>query len=215
MATAQTAPAEQHVVLYSVDWRTYERLGRILRGRPGLRLTYDRGSLEIMTLSPRHERLAHLLARLLEALSEELCIVIACFGRMTFKRRVKKRGLEPDECYWIANEPQIRGRDDIDIRKDPPPDLVLEVDIASASVKRMPIYAALRVPEVWQLKNEILSFLVLNAQGKYAASPTSLSFPMITPDDLMRFLALRGQTDENDIIRQFRAWVRQNLGGKP
>jgi Uma2 family endonuclease len=64
-------------------WRDCLRLGRLLRDRR-LRMTYDRGTLEIMTLSSEHERWKHLLRRLVEALSEELRIEIAGFGSMTY-----------------------------------------------------------------------------------------------------------------------------------
>jgi Uma2 family endonuclease len=104
----QTAAPPQALLLYHVSWREYVRLGRILGDRP-LRMTYDRGTLEIMTLSPEHERWKHLLGRLVETMSEELQLPIAGFGSMTCKRRKKRRGVEPDECYWIANEPLVQG----------------------------------------------------------------------------------------------------------
>ena len=100
MATVQI-PTEQRLVLAGVDWQTYRRLLRIFDGRH-IRLTYDRGVLEIMTLSPEHECYKKLLARLVEALTEELGLPMASFGSMTMKRRRKQRGLEPDECYWIS-----------------------------------------------------------------------------------------------------------------
>src|SRR5262249_39088385 len=153
------------VVLYGVSWRSYCMMGRALLDRPALRLTYDRGALQIMTTSPQHERLKHLLSRLLEAWTEEKGLALAGFGSMTFKRKKHLRGLEPDECYWIASYPQIRGKERIDLRVDPPPDVVIEIDIASSSLDRMGIYAILGVPEVWRLDAQGLHFRKLQADG--------------------------------------------------
>jgi Uma2 family endonuclease len=181
-----------------------------------LRITYDRGSLEIMTLSPEHECYKKLLGRLIEALTEELGLPLASFGSMTCKRRRRQRGLEPDESYWIASEPLVHGKVTIDLRVDPPPDLAVEIDITHSSLDRMAVYAALGVREVWRFDGKVLSFQVLQAIGKYTSSQTSCAFPRLTVADISQFLALRGQMDENALLRQFRAWVRQHLlGGAP
>ena len=165
MAIVLVPARSQAVVLFNIDWRTYNVIGRALVDRPALRLTYDRGTLEIMTTSSEHERFKHVLRRLLETWAEERGIAIAGYGSMTFKRRKFLRGLEPDECYWIANEAQMRGRDHIDLRVDPPPDLVLEIDIFHSSLDRMGIYGILGVPEVWRYSKKRLVFR--------AASPTA------------------------------------------
>jgi Uma2 family endonuclease len=214
MATVHTT-AGQSLLLDNIDWSTYTRLLRIFGKRPAVHLTYDRGMLEIRTLSPEHERLKHLLRRLIEALAEELGMSIAGFGSMTCRRRGRRRGLEPDECYWIAHEPQVRGKDRIDLRTDPPPDLAVEVDITHSSLDRLGIYAKLGVPEVWRLDDQGLTFHVLQAKGKYAAQGQSPAFPFVRPADVLSFLAQRGQLDETAILRQFRAWVRQQAGGNP
>jgi Uma2 family endonuclease len=206
-------PGSQRLVLPGIEWKTYKRLLRVLGERPALRLTYDRGVLEIMTTSPRHERYKHFIGRLIIVLTEELLLPIAGYGSMTFTRRRRQRGLEPDQCYWIAHEPQVRGKDRLDFRVDPPPDLVLEIDITRSSLNRMSIYAALGVPEVWRFDGQVLTFYALQPDETYAAQPTSLTFPTLTPGDLMPFLALQPQQDENTVIRQFRAWVRQRFPG--
>ena len=142
MSTAHAAPSNS-LVLHGIDWRTYARLLRLFDERRSIRLTYDRGNLEITTLSPEHENLNLLLNHLVVAAAEELGLEIASYGSMTMRRR----GLEADQCYWIANEARMRGRDRIDLRTDPPPDLVIEVDVSRSSMDRMTIYAALGVPE--------------------------------------------------------------------
>src|SRR5208282_5710304 len=114
-------PPEQRLLLDGVDWQTYGRLLRALGHRPSVRLTYDRGTLEIMTLSHEHESYAHLLGRFIVALTEELGLPIKGGGSTTFRRRKRRRGLEPDESYWIANESLVCDKVRIDLRTDPPP----------------------------------------------------------------------------------------------
>ena len=211
MATVQTAKTRRGVVLHNVDWRAYQAIGRALADRPALRLTYDRGVLEIMTTSPEHERFKHFLGRLLDVWTEEFGVPIAGYGSMTFKRQKRLRGLEPDECYWIAHEAQMRGRDRIDLRVDPPPDLVLEIAITRSSLNRMAIYGILGVPEVWRYSKGVLTFQFRQPDGSYAEIPGSLALPPLTPGDLMPFLSRHPATDETTLMRQFRAWIRQKF----
>jgi Uma2 family endonuclease len=205
------APTTQRLVLYGVDWREYTRLLRAFGHRPAVRLTYDRGVLEIMTLSHKHESGVHLLGRFVLVLTEELGLPIKGGRSTTFRRRKKKRGLEPDESYWIASEPLVRGKEKIDLRRDPPPDLALEIDVTHSSLDRLSIYAALNVPEVWRYEKQAIVCYLLGSDGRYAVSSQSKAFPGLNPADLIPFLALRGQMDENAVIRQFRAWVRQHF----
>jgi Uma2 family endonuclease len=212
MSTAQAAPSNS-LVLHGIDWRTYARLLRLFNERRSIRLTYDRGDLEIMTLSPEHENLNLLLNHLVVAAAEELGLEIASYGSMTMRRRGRRRGLEADQCYWIANEARMRGRDRIDLRTDPPPDLVIEVDVSRSSLDRMTIYATLRVPEVWRLDSEGFCIQLLGPNGQYAPRPNSLSFPAVAASAVAGFLALRGQVGENALVRQFRDWIRQQVAG--
>jgi Uma2 family endonuclease len=142
MATV-TRPTQQALVLDAVDWATYGRLLRALGNQPAVRLTYDRGCLEIMALSHERENSAHLLGRLVVVITEELGLPVKGGRSTTFRMRNKRRGLEPDDCYWIANEPLVRGKNRIELRIDPPPDLAVEVDVSHSSLDRLAIYAAL------------------------------------------------------------------------
>jgi Uma2 family endonuclease len=136
MATVQN-PTQQRLVLYGVSWEEYGRTLRALAERPSLRLTYDRGALEFMTLSLEHESLARFFNLLILALTLELALPLKGGGSTTFRRRRRQRGLEPDECYWIASEPLVRDKAKIDLRRDPPPDLALEVDISYSTLNRI------------------------------------------------------------------------------
>jgi Uma2 family endonuclease len=214
MSTVPVRSATRNrLILSGVDWRTYTRLLRAFEERPNVRLTYDRGTLEIMSPLYKHDHDAEMLGQFVRIMTEELDTTLAAGGSVTLRRRKKMRGLEPDRCYWIANEPRIRGKDDIDLRIDPPPDLAIEVDATHSSLPRVSIYETLGVPELWRLHNKVLTFRALGADGHYAQCGDSPTFAAIrlTPADLMHFLAMRNTQDDNAITRQFRAWVRQRI----
>jgi len=211
MATVSVR-ARQRLVLYDIDWKTYLRLSRLFDERPAFRLTYDRGTLEIMTVTFGHESWGYVLGRMVDVLTEELGLPVAGGGSTTMRRKKKKRGLEPDQCYWITHEAQVRGKLRIDLRKDPPPDLAIEVEVSRSALKRLGIYAALGIPEVWRCDGKSLTIHVLNAQGKYDVRTHSAIFPHVASADLLSFLMQRGQMDVNALLRQFRAWVRQTHG---
>lgn len=209
-----TLEAGNHLRLSGVSWNQYIRLLRILDDRH-LRLSYDRGELEIMTLSPEHERLKGFLRRLFEVMVLALGVEVIAFGSMTCRRRSVKRGLEPDECYYIASEPLVRGKDKLDLRHDPPPDLAMEVDVTRSSLNRLAIYAKLQIPEVWRFDGQSLTFHLLGADGIYAASTYSLAFPKLKASDLLGFLNRRAHQQDGVILEEFRTWVVHNLSNGP
>jgi Uma2 family endonuclease len=212
MAGVSVTQRPQRLVLYSVSWAEYTRMLRAFATRPGFRLSYDRGTLEIMSPVLEHEIDAELLGRFVVVLTEELGLPLMAGRSTTFRRRSTQRGLEPDHSWWIAHEPQMRGKLRIDLRVDPPPDLAIEIDITHRAVNRMSVSARLGVPEVWQLSaRRGLTFHVLQPNHRYAEQTHSLSFPLFTPADLATHLALRAQFDENEVVRRFRAFVRQRL----
>ena len=215
MATATASRPVQSrdnesVLLHGVRWSTYEALLEDMGDRH-IRLTYDNGDLEIMTLSGRHERSKKLIGRLIDAMTEELNIPIRSGGSTTFKREMQKKGLEPDECYWVANELAVRGRKDIDIELDPPPDIAVEVEISRSVLNRLGIYAAIGVSEVWRSDGQQILIEHLQDDGTYTPVGQSPSFPWLPLAELGRFLRESHSMDETSWIRSFRAWVRAEL----
>jgi Uma2 family endonuclease len=198
----------QHIVLEDADWDLYERLLRRIGDR-AIRVNYDNGRLEMMSPLPEHELAKKIIGRLIEALSELVDTEVASLGSTTFRRRDKEKGLEPDECYYFKNERKMRGRKRLNMKKDPPPELVVEIDITHRSVQREPIYAALGVPEIWRWDGIKLECLELVGPA-YRIRAKSLTFPFLAPADLTRFVRMRGRIGENALIRKFRNWVRTN-----
>ena len=138
----------------------------------------------------------------------ELGIPIRSGGSTTLRSQLKDRGLEPDECYYVASESRVRGRKRINLAVDPPPDLAIEVDISSSSLDQLAIYATLGVPEVWLYDGAMLEVYQLQPDKTYAKQTRSPAFPFLPLDEVERFLARRNETDETTWIRSFRAWVK-------
>lgn len=187
-ATVQALPtAEKRFLLEGVSWRFYEQFLEEVGGRP-IRLTYDRGNLEVMSPLRLHELVGRFLGRLVETISLDLGIPIASCGSTTFRREDLARGLEPDECYYVGNEPRVRDGHELDLAHDPPPDLAIEVDITSSSLDRQGIYAALGVPELWRYDGEQFHLLHLQPDGSYAGREQSRSFPFLPHPAVVRSL---------------------------
>lgn len=206
--------AEERFLLNGISWATYEALVADLE-HGGTRLTYDQGRLELMSPSRPHEWFGRLIGRMIETVTEELEIPISSTKSWTLKLELKRRGLEADESYYVANEPKVRGRDDSTLQRDPPPDLAVEVEISRPWIDKAPIYADLGVPEVWHYDGERLRVELLQEDGTYAQSPNSAAFPFLPVGKLEEFLERRAETDETTWIRRFRAWVREVISQRP
>jgi Uma2 family endonuclease len=200
-------PSQQRFVLRSVDWSTYRKISDALAGRH-LRLTFDGENLEFMTISSEHGNCSRLMARIIAVLTEEFEMPVKSVGDMTCDREDLERGLEPDECFYLAHERLIRNKDKIDLETDPPPDLAVEVDISRSSRNRMGIYAQLGVPEVWKYDGVSLCFFRLTEDGSYVPTIYSPSIPGVTAVELEGFLRRRNQVDETSLVREFRDWLR-------
>lgn len=135
------SPAEQKVILHNVSWETYERL-MDERGESRVpRFAYDQGELEIMSPQAEHESISYAAALLVEVLAEEMDIDVYGLGSTTFKREDIDRGFEPDQCFYFEDWEIVRGKKKLDLTLNPPPELVIEVDITSPSLNKFPIYA--------------------------------------------------------------------------
>lgn len=208
--SAVQLPLEQRFVLYNVDWDTYVTFSDRL-GERNIRVTYNGVNLEFRTPSPEHEWAKKQLARLLQSVTEEMDIDIAGFGSMTCRHEDLEHGFEPDECYWIGREMEIRGRDHIDLTRDPPPDLLLEVEISRSFLDRLAIAARLGVPEVWRYDGQTLRIMLLGPDGQYTESLRSEALPFLPLAELVRFLHHDATQSETKRFRALRDWVRERM----
>lgn len=162
------------LILQGISWKSYEQLLKEFEDSNGLHSAFDNGFLEIEMPTPKHEKPNRKLSDLVTTICVEHGIDFDNAGSTTLRRKVKAKGIEPDTCFYIQNESQMCGKMKFDFQTDPPPDLVIEVDVTSPSLDKMPIYAALGVPEVWLYKGKSVVFQKLNA-GKYEEIEHSLA----------------------------------------
>lgn len=207
IAAAQT---ETRIVIPNIRWEIFEALGA--SDCAGTRFAYDKGMLEIMSPSIEHEWFHRLLGQVVEVITEELGIPRLSAGATTLKLPLERRGIEPDECYYLAHEPQMRGKRDLDLSSDPPPDLAIEVDISRSSLDKLNIYAQVGVPEVWLYDGECLRVHRLQADATYVQQETSPAFPFLDLKEVERFLERFEQFGETGWVRTFRAWVKERYG---
>jgi Uma2 family endonuclease len=203
----QSTPAEQRTVLHNISWETFEALLRDTGEDRGSRFAYDCGTLEIMTPLFEHENPKSNFSNFIVALAEELEIEMRSAGSTTLKRKISRRGIEPDTCYYIQNELAIRGKETLDLETDPPPDLAIEIDITSSSVNKFGIYSVLGIAELWRYNGEDLKFYQL-VEGKYVECEFSIAFPLVSVSEMSRFIQQSKTMGEIALLKSFRAWVR-------
>ncbi|NOT60489.1 MAG: Uma2 family endonuclease [Acidobacteria bacterium] len=181
-------PSGNHLIFLSgVSWATYKQLDEERGEQAGTRLTFSEGTLQIMAVGREHERLNYYLARLFDLLAETFDRDFVPAGSTTFDRDDLEKGFQPDSCFYLTNVEAMRDKKEIDLATDPPPDLLLEIDITSSSLNRLPLFAAAGVPEVWRYKNGAIKIYRLHS-GIYDESLTSQWFPTVNVEQLADWL---------------------------
>lgn len=192
---------ELRALLYSVEWSDYIKFLEAL-GDHSVRHTYDGGVLEMMSPRLDHDWIKGVIGRIIETVAYEFEIDIKTVGSTTLTGDSVLKGFQPDEAYYVAHEQQVRGKLEFEQNVDPPPDLLIEVDVTSSSVPRLPGFAALEVPEVWRYANGEIHFLRRNKDAEYEPIDRSDAFPMLTTADVGRSLDRLGTMAENAVLRE-------------
>lgn len=199
-------PAETRTVMRNIRWDTYVDLAEQRDGSVP-RMTYDEGVLELMSPKRQHEGIGTLIGRLIETWTEVKGIEIQSVKSTTFKRADLSKGFEADESYYIEHALEVRGKDEIDLTVDPPPDLVVEVEITRSAIAKMKLFAAMGIPEVWRHDGEQLTFAVLES-GEYRQVSESNMLPGFTPALAQNVLSRRQEEGETKLITDFRQSIR-------
>jgi Uma2 family endonuclease len=187
------APDEQRMLLHDVSWKEYVIL-RELIDRPGLRMTYLQGALELMSPSPAHELWEKNIARFIELYAHVMNIDLYAYGSTTFKEEAQERGAEPDECYVVGKE-----LDDF-------PEIVLEVIHTAPLLDKLDVYAGMGVPEVWIFKDGTFSLYALDrAAGRYAEVARSRLLPELDFALVARYAV---RTDTPRALRELERTLR-------
>jgi Uma2 family endonuclease len=197
------------VVLHNISWEQYEKLLEDLGDRPSARIAYDNGTLEIMTPLPEHEYFKEVIGDTIKEIAEEIELNYESYGSATWRKPVQMAGVEPDNCFYFQNEAAVRGRLDLDLNQgDPPPDLVLEIDLKNKSLNRFPIYARLAVPELWCYDAGELKIYHLQ-NDKYIEAQSSLALPMLPIRELPHLIESHRAEGRRAIRRAVREWAKK------
>lgn len=215
MHTADYLEAIEHLPegamlrLERITWNEYEQMLEELTERPGMRVSYDEGRVEIMSPTHEHERYKEFCNSLVRILSEELSVPVEAAGATTYKREQLMKGAEPDGSFYVQNARAIIGigKRNIDLSIDPPPDVVVEIDITSESLGKFPIYAAFGVPEIWRYDGERAQIYHL-ADQSYVEAARSLAFACLTAQALTDFIEQSKTEGQSAALVAFRKWLR-------
>lgn len=204
--------AEKRVTLHNMSWDAYEMLLKALGDNRAAKLTYHHGTLEIMTPLEQHENSSSILDDYVKILTEEEDLTLKRMQSTTLNRPELKVGAEPDQCYYLANEPLVRGKI-VNLQVDPPPDLIVEVDITHTDINKNLLYAEMGVPEFWRYDGQWLKIYVLK-NGAYQEVETSPTFSWLSKEALYQFLQDCQELGETQAKKKFRNWVRHQLQAK-
>ncbi|MCE9606634.1 MAG: Uma2 family endonuclease [Planctomycetia bacterium] len=193
---------EMWAVIPGLSWENYLRFLEAI-GDISLRHTYVEGVLEMMSPRKDHDWIKRIIGRFIEAMTLDLNILIQSIGSTTLASDDFECSLQPDEAYYVRNESRVRGKLEYSPQNDPPPDLVVEVDVTSSSVKRLPSYWAIGVEEVWRHDGKRLFFLRRTDDSSYVEISNSLAFPFLSSDDVNAAMQEVTKVNENELVRAF------------
>lgn len=206
MSTLLNEESETRIVLENVSWEIFVALADERRGSVP-RLSYNEGVLEMMSPKRKHENISCLLGRMIEAYSEIRGIEILSVASVTVKRSDLKKAYEADESYYVTNIDKVLAKEELDFEVDPPPDLVIEVELTSSAIDKLELFAAMQVREVWRHDGTSVQFYRLS-NGRYDCIAESTELPGLSSDLINRYLDQRLQAGETTWIRAFRSEVQ-------
>jgi Uma2 family endonuclease len=201
---------EKRVTFYGISWDAYETILEALGEGRSARLTYYKGTFEIMTPLESHDNPRQVIGDFIKILVIKGGLAgIKSMGSTTLNYPSLNIGAEPDQCYYIANEPKVRGKI-VDLKTDPPPDLILEVDITHTDINKNALYAEMGVPEFWRYNGKVLAIHVLQ-EGEYVEVETSPTFPWVPKERLYQYLQECAQMGEVMAATNLQAWVEEQI----
>lgn len=187
------------------DWQDYQVLSQQLGDRGSPRIKYRPGEILLMAPLPEHGKDASLLGLIVTALLDHLNCTYDSFTPITMSLP-EVSGIEPDYCFYIENWRSVVGKNRIDWLNDPPPDLVIEVDVTSYT--NIDDYLPYKVPEVWLLKNKQL--LVYRLQGENYIITESSYFPNVR-EIVQQCLQIANELSTSEAIRWLRSFLRNSV----
>ncbi|MUG91650.1 Uma2 family endonuclease [Scytonema sp. UIC 10036] len=200
-------PAETRTILENISWQTFKSMLADMGSGRNTRLAYDNGIVEIMSPHKAHENPNRLIEAFIGVLCEELGLEISRTGSLTLTRDDLEKGGEPDSSYYIQNEFLVRDKEKIDLSKDPPPDLVLEVEYSRSAINKLNLYASMGIPEFWRYNGSILQIYRLSGK-QYLEVQSSPTFAPVPVKEIPQFIEAARKNGEMATTRAFRTWVK-------
>jgi Uma2 family endonuclease len=199
---------ERRVVFHNITWQAYEAILAALGDKRSAQLTYYKGTLEIMAPLEAHENSKDVMGDFIKILVDEGDFEgIKSMGSTTLNTPSQTIGAEPDQGYYIANEHLVRGKT-VDLKTDPPPDLILEVDITHTDINKNALYAEMGVPEFWRYNGKVLTIYALD-NGNYKEVDISPTFPDVPKQQLYSYLKDCAEIGEKQAKKKLRTWLQQ------
>jgi Uma2 family endonuclease len=211
---------DQHLAVTEVTWEDYEQLLDWRdKGRRPVRITFDSGSMELVTHGNLHERYKSILGRVVSALCEELSVPMVLGGNCTIRREDLDRGFEPDDWFYLGSTAtrmiEVTATRSLDFRSDPPPDLAIEIEITRGLLARLPLFAAVKIPELWRFDGSRFDIWSLQSNGEYTLAEYSRYFPTVTAAAINGCLFDLAALDDAARLRRFREWIRSQPPATP
>lgn len=205
-------PDDASLTFQDVSWDEYEELLEQVGEAPGLRISYDNGSLSVMTISVEHEKYSEFIKSLMASLRVRLRLNILAFGSATMRKPKRSAGHEPDSSFYVQSAALIGNRIDVDFETDPPPDVVVEIDVHHDSRSRFRMYARLGVPEIWRYDGHEMTIYhleneVVESKARYIEHESSAALPMLTAQLLSGMLERMRNEGELTALLAFEEWL--------
>ncbi len=207
------AEGDQIVVMHDVGWSGYSAVLKARGDRCRPKIIYLDGDVSLVSPAYSHERLADRLGLIVKEIVVALRLPCISTRSTTFRRKKRGGGGEADESFYLANAERIRGRKELQLRRDPPPDLVVEAVNTHAADESVEVWRRFRVPEVWVCDGRELVILVLQDDGQYATSATSATFPFLPAAEILEWAVREseGTDTDTDWMTDLRKWVAETL----
>jgi Uma2 family endonuclease len=213
-APAGPVKGDQRVEFIGIGWEGYEALLKVQGEKSRPQMIYIDGDVLLMSPSVIHERSKKRLGAFVLVVVEELGIPCESTGETTFRGPGEDVGVQPDESFYLVNHGPIAakdGKEDIDLRIDPPPDLVIEVVHTHDATDAVEVLRRLRVPEVWVCDGYGLRILIRKKNGRYVESQKSQCLPFLSAAEIFDWVAKPGMTSMTQWVKEVRRWVQKVL----
>lgn len=198
-------------ILYGVSWEDYLELTENLLEETHIKTSFNRGILKIMVLGFRHDNKSRFLHDLIRQTSLVLKIKSIPAGSMSLISKRVRKGVDPDESYYIQNYDRASFKRELyDDETDTPPDLVVEIDETHKSDDKFEIFAAFGVKEFWLYDARILRMFELSERGEYLLIEKSIALPILTAANLTEFLNRSQTEDQFELLVEFENWLQEN-----